>query len=94
MGDNGTLLITAAGDVYNMFPNPISVSDVTGAGDAYWAGFLTSILDGKSPLDAAKFGQALAEIKIESVGPLTIPPDRNFLEDRAQSVRYQRISDN
>ncbi len=89
MGDKGVLLTTAAGDVYNMFSNPISVSDVTGAGDSFWAGFLTSILEGKSPLEAAQMGQALAEVKIETVGPLTIPPDRNFLTERAQSIRYQ-----
>ena len=92
MGDSGVLLTTASGDVYNIIPNPISVSDVTGAGDAYWAGFLTAILEGKSPLEAAKLGQALAEVKIETVGPLTIPPDRNFLEEKAQMVRYQKIS--
>ena len=92
MGANGVLLTSASGDVYNMFPNPISVSDVTGAGDAYWAGFLTAILDGKNPLEAAKLGQALAAVKIETVGPLTIPPDRNFLEEKAQLIRYQKIS--
>ncbi len=89
MGDMGVLLTTDTGDVYNMIPNPISVSDVTGAGDAFWAGFLTSILEGKSPLEAAKLGQALAEVKIETVGPLLIPPDRKFLEERAESIRYQ-----
>jgi len=92
MGANGVLLTSASGDVYNMFPNPISVSDVTGAGDAYWAGFLTAILDGRNPLEAAKLGQALAEVKIETVGPLTVPPDRNFLEEKAQLIRYQKIS--
>jgi len=90
MGDKGVLLATAAGDTFNILPNPISVSDVTGAGDAYWAGFLTSIIEGEQPLEAALMGQALAEIKIETVGPLSIPPDRNFLEDKAKLIRYQK----
>ena len=94
MGDKGVLLTTASGEVYNMIPNPISVSDVTGAGDAFWAGFLTSLLEGRSPLEAAQMGQALAEIKIETVGPLSIPPDRSFLKERAQSIRYQIITQN
>jgi fructokinase len=91
MGSDGVLLATAEGEQYRLFANEIKVEDVTGAGDAYWAGFLTAILDGETPLQAARHGQALAEIKIGTVGPLTHAPDRNELDEIARSIRYQAL---
>jgi fructokinase len=91
MGSDGVLLATAEGEGYRLFANQIKVEDVTGAGDAYWAGFLTAILEGKEPLEAARHGQALAEIKIGTVGPLTHAPDRLNLEQITRSIRYQTL---
>ena len=91
MGSDGVLLATAEGERYRLFANQIKVEDVTGAGDAYWAGFLTGILEGMSPLQAARHGQALAEIKIGTVGPLSHAPDRASLEQVTQSIRYQEL---
>jgi fructokinase len=91
MGSDGVLLATAKGEQYRLFANEITVEDVTGAGDAYWAGFLTAILQGKTPIQAARHGQALAEIKIGTVGPLTQAPDPSDLEDIARSIRYQAL---
>ncbi len=92
MGSQGVLLATTQGERYRLFANQLHVEDVTGAGDAYWAGFLTAILSGNSPLDAACQGQALAEIKIGTVGPLTHAPDRATIEEIKQSIRYQEGS--
>ena len=44
--------------------------DSTGAGDAFWAGFLRATLLGAGPLDAARLGTLVAGLKIGSVGPL------------------------
>ncbi|GAB3906917.1 carbohydrate kinase [Larkinella knui] len=48
----------------------IEVIDATGAGDAYWAGFLTAWLDGHDPATCARSGAALAEKKLTRQGPL------------------------
>ena len=64
----------------------VEVADATGAGDAYWAGFLSAWLDGHTPDQCAAAGSHLAAIKLEKVGPLseTITPTTLYeaLEDR------------
>ncbi|MCC6724357.1 MAG: carbohydrate kinase [Saprospiraceae bacterium] len=54
----------------------VEVKDTTGAGDAFWSGFLTAWLDGHSPIDCAKAGRSMAEIKIGHFGPLTEKVER------------------
>ena len=92
MGSKGVTLSTSSGERYTLHPNEISVADVTGAGDAFWAGFLSAKLDGKSDLDAALLGQALAEIKIETVGPLDEIPSSADILSRARSIQYHKGS--
>jgi sugar/nucleoside kinase (ribokinase family) len=60
VGDGGQVeLIPAAAS---------SVVDPTGAGDAFCAGFLTSWLDGNSPVDAAMAGSLLAARAVATYG--------------------------
>ena len=89
-GSEGVYLVTSAGDSYEIFPKKVDVADVTGAGDAFWAGFLTAILDGSSPLEAACFGQVVAETKVGVMGPITDMLDLGDLTERAQSVKYTK----
>jgi fructokinase len=44
--------------------------DVTGAGDAYWSGMLSGLLEGLSPIESAQRGQTIAEYKIGILGPI------------------------
>lgn len=48
---------------------PKAVTDATGCGDTYMAGYLYQRVQGASPQDAGEFGAAMASFKIESPGP-------------------------
>ena len=57
----------------------VPVADATGAGDAFWAGFLVAVLDGRSLYEAVLFGREVAEIKLRMVGPIAGSLDREAI---------------
>ncbi len=75
MGAAGVLL--SDGQTLKRIPvRPLAVVDATGAGDAFWAGFLMASLDGL-PLNACvQFGRIIAEMKLQRAGPLPKSVDR------------------
>jgi fructokinase len=93
MGQQGVLVATDDGDFFHVQSNDAEVADVTGAGDAFWAGLLTGMLDGHSPDEAACLGQIVAEIKIGTVGPVPRMPDRAALYRRIKTVACELITD-
>jgi fructokinase len=50
--------------------------DATGAGDSFWAGFLTAMLDGCSLRDCLLFAREIVEMKLSQIGPLPAAIDR------------------
>jgi ribokinase len=52
------------------------VVDTTGAGDAFNGGFACALAEGKSPLDAARFGCATGALSVTRVGTAPAMPDR------------------
>ena len=90
MGESGVLLATAAGDRFRIASGKVNVVDTTGAGDAFWAGLLTGLLDGFLPQQAARLGQAVAEAKIGRVGHLPPTIDRAALYRELDSVLEER----
>ncbi|KAB7728743.1 carbohydrate kinase [Rudanella paleaurantiibacter] len=71
LGAEGSLVSTNGGaDRVQLPGRKIEVIDVTGAGDAYWAGFLTAWLDGRSPAACAEAGADVAVMKLTRKGPL------------------------
>lgn len=69
LGDKGCLAASKA-EKHFLPSRPVEVKDTTGAGDAFWSGFLTAWLDKKSLLDCAKSGRRMAEIKLAHFGSL------------------------
>lgn len=93
MGERGIYLACDTGEEYHIKANhSLEVVDVTGAGDAYWAGFITAYLRDYNPIEAARIGQALAEHKISQVGPMISVPSWESLLTRSQSVEHLSIS--
>jgi fructokinase len=76
MGTEGVLLSDGHAKQH-IATHQLSVVDATGAGDAFWAGFLMALLD-KYPLRACvQIGQMIAEIKLQRIGPLPKSIDRH-----------------
>ncbi len=92
MGSDGVLLADAQRTHY--FPNrPVQVVDVTGAGDSFWAGLLLATLDGYAMADAIRVAQAVAEIKLQRVGPLSQAIDRQALYAKLGITKPDRHAD-
>ncbi|GAB3562081.1 carbohydrate kinase [Spirosoma luteolum] len=80
LGADGSLISSAGGSKQiRVLGQPVNVVDATGAGDAYWAGFLTAYLDGHTPEACAGAGARLAQMKLERAGPLPDQVDRALL---------------
>ncbi|HEY84011.1 MAG TPA: sugar kinase [Chloroflexi bacterium] len=76
MGKAGAL-ISQNGRILGHLPGrPLDVVDVTGAGDAFWAGFLMALLD-EHPLETCLlFAREVVEMKLATIGPLPAAIDR------------------
>ncbi len=89
MGMRGTL-VAHHGQIEHVPARPVPVVDATGAGDAFWAGFLTALLDGKPLRRCALFAREVAERKLARVGPLPeqIDPNEIYarLDEEGESV--------
>ena len=59
MGGEGSLVVTEAG-IEQVPALKVEVSDTTGCGDAYCAGFITGLLHGQDVVGAARWGTAAA----------------------------------
>lgn len=70
MGKGGSM-VSENGTIRGHLPaRQINVVDATGAGDAFWAGFLTALLDDQPLPRCLLFAREVVELKLQAVGPL------------------------
>lgn len=82
MGREG-VLSSYQGQIVGHVPvRPVEVVDATGAGDAFWAGFLVAKLDGRPLEECVLFAREIAELKMTTVGPLADMIDREVVYAR------------
>jgi sugar/nucleoside kinase (ribokinase family) len=76
LGGDGCFVANTEGGHF-LAARKVEVKDTTGAGDAFWSGYLTARLDGHSLINAAKAARRMAEIKIGHFGPLPTTVERS-----------------
>jgi sugar/nucleoside kinase (ribokinase family) len=80
LGGDGALISYNNGEkTFRLNGEPIEVVDATGAGDAFWSGFLTAFLDGKDIPDCGKAATKMAILKLGHVGPLPAKLDKGLI---------------
>ena len=84
MGEEGNLVSENGRVTAHVPARPVEVVDATGAGDAFWAGFLTATLDGNSAEDSVLFAREIVERKLATKGPLPSEIDRKEIYSRLQ----------
>ncbi len=78
LGSKGSVIYTN-GEFFDIpVFTPNNITDTTGCGDTYMAGYLSQCILGKGPQEAGEFASAMAALKIETYGPFTGTPDDVF----------------
>jgi sugar/nucleoside kinase (ribokinase family) len=67
------------------------VVDVTGAGDAFWAGFLIATLHGKDWPESIRFAHEVASLKLRVEGHVERIIDRQTLYASLKSAGQQAV---
>ncbi|WP_030172507.1 carbohydrate kinase family protein [Spirillospora albida] len=67
LGGEGSLVATRDG-VHRLPARPVEVVDTTGCGDAYCAGFITGLVQGRDVPEAARWGTAAASLVAQGLG--------------------------
>jgi len=80
LGAEGCLGATAEERIF-LTSRSVEVVDTTGAGDAFWSGYLTAWLDQKPLADRLRAGRSMAEIKLGHFGPLKQGVKRSAIYD-------------
>jgi adenosine kinase len=68
LGEKGSQVITADGEIYIPAVKPKNVEDPTGAGDAYRGGLISGLIQGKDIEECAGMGSVCASFAVECYG--------------------------
>jgi pseudouridine kinase len=91
LAGRGSVLSSTGSPVTFLPAVPTTVVDVTGAGDSMLAAFCHAVLEGRDPVEAARFGHVAASLTIAS--PHTVRPDLTPRLVQAALVHSARSSE-
>ena len=77
LGKEGSLLSLRGQPLFHLPARPVEVVDATGAGDSFWAGFLTALSDGEPPERCLRFAREIVDLKLRTLGTLPENIDRS-----------------
>lgn len=80
LGQEGCIVADSKGTSHRVPAFATTAIDTTGAGDAFCAGLLASLVEGEGLIEAAKFASAVAALKVAKLGARALPT-RNEVED-------------
>jgi ribokinase len=80
LGNEGCIVADSKGNSDRVSAFNTRAVDTTGAGDAFCAGLLTSLVEGEDMIEAARFANAVASLKIAKLGARALPT-REEVED-------------
>ena len=92
MGADGTLVSEDGKPAGHIPARPVEAVDATGAGDAFWAGFLVATLDGNPARRAALFAREVVEVKLTTKGPLPLEMDRKEIYNRLDEAAEKEVT--
>lgn len=69
LGEDGVFVMHDEGS-FHLPAREVDVKDTTGAGDAFWSGFLAAYNEGSGWEYCARAGRTMAELKLSRVGPV------------------------
>jgi sugar/nucleoside kinase (ribokinase family) len=78
-GDGAIISYNFGKNSFRIYGKAINVVDATGAGDAFWSGFLTAYLDGFSIPHCAEAATKMAILKLGHLGPLPAKVDKSLI---------------
>lgn len=87
LGEKGVKYQDSERELYIPAYKVNNVVDPTGAGDAWRAGFLGGICNGKNIKDSLKLGNVLASFAVEKYGTVNHRPTKKEIDKRIRSIR-------
>lgn len=84
LGAEGSV-VASADEYHYLEARSVEVKDTTGAGDAFWSGFLTAWLDGHELEVCGHAGRRMAELKLKHFGPLPQRIERELIFEKGGS---------
>lgn len=73
-------VVLSEGDLQEIKGIRVEARDLTGAGDVFGAAFLSRYLETRDVVEAARFANAAAALKIKYKGPTGFPSEKEILD--------------